>query len=347
MKYRRLGQTDIEVSLIGLGSMTWGKQNTQGEAHAQLDHAVDAGVNFIDTAEMYPVPVAKDTFGDTEAIIGSWLKRRGDRSKLIIASKVCAAADWLPYVRDGKNRLDKKNIESAVDDSLRRLQTDYIDLYQTHWPERDTNYFGRLGYYHAPEKDGVPIEETLQVLGDLVQAGKIRHIGASNETPWGVAEWLRLSKKHHLPRIASIQNPYSLLNRSFEIGLSEFAQREAVGLLAYSPLGFGVLSGKYLDNTQPEGARLTLFGKQYKRYVNEAGIRSTAAYVRLAREYALAPAQMALAFVNTRPFVSSTIIGATRMEQLQANIASVHLELPKPLLREIERIHTAQANPCP
>jgi len=347
MHYRQLGQTDIEVSLICLGSMTWGGQNTESEGHAQLDHAVDAGVNFIDTAEMYPIPPAQETHGRTETIIGNWLKKRPLRKRLIIASKIVPAAAHVSYVRGGNNRLDKKNIDSAVHASLQRLQTDYIDLYQIHWPERDTNFFAKLNYYHAPQKDGVPIEETLAALGALVTSGKIRHIGISNETPWGVAAYLRHAERLSLPPIVSIQNPYNLLNRTFEIGLSEFAHREAVGLLAYSPLGFGVLSGKYLDNKQPAGARLTLFGKHYKRYANEAGVRCTVQYTKLAQQYGLDAAQMALAFVNTRPFVTSTIIGATGMEQLQANIASIDIELPKTLLREIEKIHTAQPNPCP
>ena len=347
MKYHQLGQTDIEVSLICLGSMTWGNQNTENEGHAQLDYAVDAGINFIDTAEMYPIPAKNETLGDTEIILGSWLKKRPDRDKLIIASKIIPAAEFFPDVRNGKNRLDKENIEAAVNASLKRLQTDYIDLYQIHWPERDTNFFSKLNYYHAPQKDGVPIQETLQALGDLVSSGKIRHIGISNETPWGLAEYLRQAERLSLPRIVSIQNPYSLLNRTFEIGLSEFSHREAVGLLAYSPLGFGVLSGKYLHNKKPEGARLTLFGKQYTRYNTGVGVGSTLKYIELAQKYGLEPAQMALAFVNSRPFVTSTIIGATSMEQLETNIASINIELSKELLREIDKLHTAQPNPCP
>ncbi len=347
MKYRQLGQSDIRVSLICLGSMTWGSRNSEAEGHAQLDYAVDAGVNFIDTAEMYPFPATKETHGDTEAIIGNWLKKRPQRDQLIIASKIVPSAEYLSHIRAGRNCLDKRNIESAVNASLQRLQTDYIDLYQIHWPERDTNYFSQLDYFHAPEKDGVPIEETLQALGEMVASGKVRHIGISNETPWGVAEYLRVAERLALPRIVSIQNPYSLLNRTFEIGLAEFAHREAVGLLAYSPLGFGALSGKYLDNQKPEGARLTLFGKEYPRYSGDLGVSTAARYTRLAHEYELPPAQMALAFVHSRPFVTSTIIGATGMEQLAANIASIDVELPKALLKEIQKIHSRQPNPCP
>lgn len=346
MQYRQLGKTDTKVSLICLGTMTWGQQNTEDEAHEQMDYAVAAGINFFDTAELYPVPPIEETQGRTEMYIGSWLKKRGQRDQLIIASKVSASADWLPYLRGGKNCLDQKNIEAALDASLQRLQTDYIDLYQIHWPERDTNYFGKLEYYHAPEKDGIPIEETLGVLERLVQAGKIRYLGISNETPWGIHEYLRLSAQQQLPRIVAIQNPYNLLNRSFEIGLAEFSHREDVGLLAYSPLGFGVLSGKYLNDARPEGARLTLF-ERFSRYISEIAVSNTQAYVDLARDNGLDPAQMALAFVNTRPFLTSNIIGATTMEQLKSNIASLDLTLSKELLSEIDNIHRKHPNPCP
>ena len=346
MDYRQLGNTDIKVSELCLGTMTWGKQNTEAEAHEQLDYAVDdIGINFIDTAEMYPVPPEAETQGLTEQYLGNWLANRKDREKLILATKVAAAADWLPYLRDGKNKLDKNNIGQALDASLNRLQTDYIDLYQLHWPERDTNFFGQLNYYHASEKDGVPIEETLLALQEFIDAGKIRHIGISNETPWGVAEYLRIAAKHDLPRIVSIQNPYNLLNRTFEIGLSEFAHREQVGLLAYSPLAFGVLTGKYL-NAKPKNARLTLFNR-FTRYTNELGIKMTRAYCQLAEDNQLNPAQMALAYVTSRPFVTSNIIGATTMEQLKINIASNYLQLDKELIKQIETLHTQQPNPCP
>ncbi len=347
MQYRKLGHTDIDVSLICLGSMTWGEQNTLTEAHQQLDFAVDKGVNFIDTAELYPSPMRAETQGKTEQHIGSWLKKRPDRNKLVIATKMCPAESHVKHLRGGNNRLDKKNMQLAVDASLKRLQTDYIDLYQIHWPERDTNFFGRMNYYHAPDKDGVPIEATLSALGDLIRAGKIRYAGVSNETPWGVSEYLRLAREANLSRIVSIQNPYSLLNRSFEIGLAEFAHREKIGLLAYSPLGFGVLSGKYLNGNRPKGARLTLFSAQYKRYNSKTAAECTRQYAVVAREYGVDPAQMALAFVNQRPFVTSTIIGATSPAQLEANIASVDLELDKSMLKRIEEIHQSQPNPCP
>ena len=346
MEYRRLGRTDIEVSLLCLGTMTWGEQNTEAEAYEQLDYAIEAGINFIDTAELYPVAPMEETQGRTETYFGNWLSKRKDRDKLIIASKVCASADWIPYLRNGDARLDRKNIEAALNASLKRLQTDYLDLYQTHWPERDTNYFGKMDYYHAPDKDGVPIEETLGVLGDLVQSGKIRHIGISNETAWGMSEYLRVSSEKKLPRIVSIQNPYNLLNRSFETGMSEFSHREDVGLLAYSPLGFGVLSGKYLNGAKPEGARITLF-ERFSRYHNENGVACTEAYVNLAKDSGLDPAQMALAFVNSRPFLTSNIIGATNMDQLKSNIESLNVTLSKDVLREIENIHDRQPNPCP
>ncbi len=347
MQYRKLGHTDIDVSVICLGSMTWGEQNTPAEAHRQLDFAVEQGINFIDTAELYPSPIRAETQGRTEEYLGTWLKHRPDRDRLIIATKICPAAAHITYLRGGDNRLDRKNMQMAVDASLKRLQTDYIDLYQIHWPERDTNYFGQLDYYHVPAKDGVPLAETLSALDEQIRAGKIRYAGVSNETPWGLCEYLRLSRELNLPRVVSIQNPYSLLNRSFDIGLAEIAQREKVGLLAYSPLGFGVLSGKYLNGNQPEGARLTLFGEIYKRYNNKAAAECTRQYASIAGEHGMDPAQMALAFVNRRPFVTSTIIGATSMEQLAANVASVDLELDKNTMRRIDEIHRSQPNPSP
>jgi aryl-alcohol dehydrogenase-like predicted oxidoreductase len=346
MEYTKLGQTDIEVSRICLGTMTWGEQNTEAEAHEQLDYAVSAGINFIDTAEMYPVAPRKETQGLTESYIGTWLSKRQDRDKLIIATKVCAQADWTGYMRDGKPRLDKKNIHAALDSSLKRLQTEYIDLYQTHWPERDTNYFGKLGYYHAPDKDGVPIEETLGVLDDLVKTGKIRAVGISNETAWGCAEYLRVANEQDLTRIVTIQNPYNFLNRTFEIGLSEFAHRENVGLLAYSPLAFGALSGKYLNGARPEGTRLVLFDR-FTRYTNPQANAATEAYIALANENGLDPSQMALAYVNSRPFLTSNIIGATSMEQLKTDIESINIKLSKDIIRAIEAIHEKIPNPSP
>jgi aryl-alcohol dehydrogenase-like predicted oxidoreductase len=344
MNYRRLSRTDLNVSLICLGTMTWGEQNTETEAHQQLDAAVAAGVNFIDTAEMYPVPPKAETYGATEKYIGTWLKRQ-QREKIILATKVIGCSDF-SYVRDGSQRLDRKNIEAALNASLKRLQTDYIDLYQLHWPDRNTNYFGKLGYEHDPSDDPIPIDETLTVLGDLVAAGKVRHIGLSNESPWGVMTFLRAAERLGLPRVVSIQNPYSLLNRTFEVGLAEVAHHEDVGLLAYSPLGFGVLSGKYLNGARPVDARLTLFTR-FTRYNNAVAVAATQKYVELARRHGLDPAQMALAYVNSRSFLTSTIIGATSLEQLRNNIASVDVTLSPEVVSAIEMIHQGHPNPAP
>lgn len=346
MEYRKLGRTDIDVSVICLGTMTYGEQNTEAEAHEQLNYAVEQGVNFIDTAEMYAVPPRKETQGLTEKCIGTWLNSKGkaQRERLVIATKV-SGPNMQEYLRDGP-RLSAGHIRRAVEGSLKRLQTDYIDLYQTHWPERQTNYFGELDYTHDAGKDGVPIEETLRALDDLVQSGKVRYIGVSNETPWGVAGYLRLSERHNLPRIVSVQNPYSLLNRVFEVGLSEFACREQTGLLAYSPLGFGVLSGKYLGGTKPEGARLTLFDF-FTRYTNPKGIEMTQRYADIARDAGLSPATLALAFVNSREFVTANIIGATTMAQLKEDIASIDVRLDEATLEAIAQAHAETPNPCP
>ncbi|MGR9046425.1 MAG: NADP(H)-dependent aldo-keto reductase [Gammaproteobacteria bacterium] len=345
MRYKKLGNSELEVSEICLGTMTFGQQNTESEGHRQLDLALANGVNFIDTAEMYSIPPSRETYGKTEGIIGNWLKKTGNRDKIVLASKVIGRADWLPHIRDGKACLDRNNIERAIDQSLKRLQTDYLDLYQVHWPDRETNFFGKLGYRHADQATGASIEETLTVLGDLVASGKVRYLGISNETPWGTLEYLRLSERLNLPKIVSIQNPYNLLNRTFEIGLSEICHRERISLLAYSPLGFGTLTGKYLGR-QPENARLSLF-PSYQRYSTENGIAATRAYVALARKHDLSPAQMALAFVNSRPFVGSTIIGATRLDQLAENLGSTRLNLSDEVLEEIEAIHQRFQNPCP
>lgn len=346
MEYRRLGRTDIKVSAICLGTMTFGEQNSITDAHAQLDYAVDQGVNFIDTAEMYPVPPKAETYGRTEEYIGSWLKRRGGRDRIVLASKVAGPARDLSYLRQGRARLDRANIEKALHDSLNRLHTDYLDLYQLHWPDRSTNTFGKFGYQHDPSENPVPIEETLQVLGELVRAGKVRHIGLSNETPWGAMRFLQTAGELNLPRAVSIQNPYSLLNRTFEIGLAEIAHREDLGLMAYSPLGFGVLSGKYLGGALPAGARLTLFDR-FRRYRGRRGQLATEAYVNLAGSRDLDPAQMALAYVASRPFVTTVIIGATTLEQLDADIKSLDIKLTPLVLAAIEEIHQDNPNPCP
>ena len=347
MIYRELGNTGLKVSVICLGTMTWGEQNTEAEAHTQLDAALDAGVNFIDTAEMYPVPPKAETYGRTERYIGAWLKARGNRDRVILASKVMSRSDDLRYVRDGDNRLDRKNIEAAVDASLERLQTDYLDLYQLHWPDRRSNYFGRLGFELDPEDDPIPLEATLEVLADLIKSGKVRHVGISNETPWGAMRYLALSEARGFPRMVSIQNPYSLLNRSFEIGLAEVAIRESMGLLAYSPLAFGVLSGKYLHGARPADCRITLF-ERFTRYTrNPLADEAAGAYVELAKRHSLDPAQMALAYVNSRSFVTATIIGATNLVQLKSDIASIELKLSADVLSGIENIHHRIPNPCP
>lgn len=345
MQYRKLGRTDLRVSALCLGSMTWGEQNTEQDGFAQIDQARAAGINFIDTAEMYPVPPRSPTYGATESIIGNYFKQGGNRSDWIIASKIAGPGNGIDYIRDGKPKHNREHIVKAIDASLRRLQTDWIDLYQLHWPERPTNYFGQLGYQHQ-ETDFTPLEETLEVLGEQVRAGKIRHIGMSNETPWGVMRYLQLSKSRALPRMASIQNPYNLLNRTFEIGLAEIALREDCGLLAYSPMAFGLLSGKYANGARPVNARITLFSR-FSRYTNPQAETACERYVTLAREHDLNPAQMALAFVTTRPFVTSNIIGATSLEQLQMNLDSLSLQLSPELLQSIEAIHRQQPNPAP
>ena len=344
MKYSTLGRSDLKVSRICLGTMTWGEQNTEAQAHEQMDAALAAGINFFDAAEMYPVPPRAETQGRTEQYIGSWLKQRATRGQIVLATKVTGPADF-PWLRGGP-RLDRKSIFAACAGSLRRLQTDVIDLYQVHWPERPTNYFGQLGYRHEDRKGAVAIEETLSALAELQQQGKVRHVGISNETPWGMAEYLRLHREQRLPRIVSIQNPYSLLNRSFEVGLAEFAHREQIGLLAYSPLAFGVLSGKYLDGAKPKDARLTLFSR-FARYTSAEAELATREYAQLARAHALDPAQMALAYLDSRSFVTATIIGQTTMAQLRSNIAAIDLRLSDEVLRAMEAIHRRHTIPCP
>lgn len=348
MEMRELGTTGIKVSALCLGTMTWGEQNTQDEAFAQMDLAVERGINFFDTAEMYAVPPTEKSYGTTETIIGNWFRARpGMRRKIVLASKVCGQGDWLPHVRDGKPRLNRQHIEAAIDGSLKRLQTDYLDLYQMHWPDRNTNFFGKLGYRHvAKDEIQTPIAETLEVLADLVKAGKVRHVGVSNETPWGTMRYLAEADARGLPRIVSVQNPYNLLNRTYEIGMAEISHRENVGLLVYSPLAFGVLSGKYLGGARPESARITLF-KRFSRYTNPQAEIATAKYVALARAHGLDPVQMALQFVTTRPFVTSNIIGATSVAQLETNIASIGVTLTEEVLRGIEAIHVEQPNPAP
>ena len=346
MEYRKLGNTDIPVSALCLGSMTWGQQNTRAEAFEQLDRALASGINFIDTAEMYPVPANAATQGDTETIIGEWLNARARRDDVVIASKITGPG--ASTIDRGTCDYRAASIQRALDDSLRRLQTDYLDLYQLHWPARKSNFFGKLGF--APtdaEPDPAPaMLEVLESLQSMVDAGKIRSIGLSNESAWGTMKFLELAERHGLPRVVSVQNPYNLLNRSYEVGLAEVSHREQVGLLPYSPLAFGVLSGKYLGGEQPENARLTLFDR-FTRYTKDPGIRATEAYVNLARDHELDPAQMALQWVTQQPFVTSNIIGATTMAQLESNIASADLVLGDAVLEAIEEIHAEAPNPCP
>ncbi|RJF88539.1 NADP(H)-dependent aldo-keto reductase [Oleomonas cavernae] len=346
MKYRRLGRTDLDVSVICLGTMTWGEQNTEAQAHEQLDYALDQGINFIDTAEMYPVPPQPSTQGRTEAYIGTWLKARGSRDKVILATKVAGRDGPGTHLRKPTTILNKAQITEAIDGSLKRLNTDYIDLYQVHWPERITNHFGRLGYTHVEQQDLTPIEETLDALAGLVKAGKVRHLGVSNESPWGVMRYLEAADRLGLPHIVSIQNSYNLLNRIFEVGLAEIAHRESVELLAYSPLAMGLLSGKYFGGAKPEGARLTLYSR-FIRYSTPGAQAAADAYVTLARQHGLDPAQMALAYVNSRSFLGANIIGATTLEQLKADIGSIDVELSDEVIAEIEKIHRSNPNPCP
>ena len=347
MKYFQVPRTELSISKICLGTMTFGGQNTEAQAHEQMDYALDQGINFFDTAELYAFPSSPKVQGLTEKYIGSWFTKHQNRHKIILASKVASRGEISQHIREDI-RLNKAHIDQAVYGSLKRLQTDYIDLYQVHWPERPTNFFGKLGYqYPNEDSQTTPIFETLEALQTHVKAGRVRYIGVSNETPWGVSEYLRLSEKYSLPRIISIQNPYNLLNRSYEIGLAEFTKNEDVGLLAYSPLGFGILSGKYLNGQSPQGSRLNLYGHKYKRYSNAQAVAATDAYVELAQKHQLNPAQMALAFVNQQPFIFSNIIGATQMEQLKTNVESIYLTLTEEVLREIEAIHKQYPFPAP
>lgn len=343
MEYTNLGHSDIRVSKICLGTMTFGEQNTEQDAHAQLDYAFAQGVNFIDTAEMYPVPPKEQTQGLTETYIGTWLNKTKAREKIVLASKV-AGPGMMEYLRGGAE-LTAEHINQALDDSLRRLQTDYIDLYQVHWPARNTNFFGRLGYEYDTTET-TPIADTLEVLNDLVKSGKVRAIGISNETPWGAMQYLHLSEQNDWPKIVSVQNPYSLLNRTYEIGLAEISHRESIGLLAYSPLGFGVLTGKYLGDIKPAKGRLTLY-ERFTRYNNQEATQATKQYVALAQTHGMSPTQMALAYVNSRPFLDANIIGATTLEQLEENISSIDIKLNDAVIEGIEAIHKQLPNPSP
>lgn len=350
MQYRRLGVTDIEVSLISLGTMTYAEQNTESEAFDQMDTAWNSGINLFDTAEMYPVPPSAVTYGQSEVIVGNWWTQRNiSRDDLVISTKVTGNGTHNPgfeHIRGGP-RLSESHILEAADHSLKRLQTDYIDLYQLHWPERRTNFFGRLGYQHIQDDLAVDLEESLLALAKLLEAGKIRHYGLSNETPWGVMEVCRLAKSHGLPAPVSIQNPYNLLNRSYEVGLAEISIREQIGLLAYSPLAFGLLTGKYYAGARPENSRLTLYERFQRRYAKPNSLAAADAYVDLAKQHGIDPALMSLAYINQQPFLTSNIIGVTTVEQLQLNIQSISTELSGELLEDIEAIHQRYPNPAP
>jgi len=347
MIYSKLGHTNIEVSKICLGTMTFGEQNTEKEAHEQLDFSLEHGVNFIDTAEMYPVPPNSKTQGLTEKYIGSWLKKRNNRDDVVIASKVTGPAPDFSYIRNSL-KIDKRNIEKAISENLKRLNTDYIDLYQIHWPQRQTNYFGQLNYKYSKENANEIIDnlnESYEALNNLVISGKIRSIGLSNDTSWGAMKFLEISKEKSFSKIVTIQNPYSLLNRTYEINMAEIAEMENIKLLAYSPLGFGVLTGKYINN-KPKDSRLSLWNR-FNRYSNKNSKDSTLKYVELAEKYNITPTQLALSFVNQQPFVTSNIIGATNLSQLNENIKSIDLILDEEIINEIESIHLSQPNPAP
>ena len=346
MNFRKLGNTDLKVSTICLGTMTWGEQNNQKEAFEQMDYAISQGINFFDTAEMYAVPSTEKTFGKTETIIGNWFKERNNRKKVILATKI--SGPGLSWIRGGGLQYAKENISSALLGSLERLQTDYIDLYQLHWPERNTNYFGKLGYKHkTEEREWNDFESILRTLKQFVDEGKIRYIGLSNESAWGLSKFLELSKSQDLPRVMSVQNPYNLLNRTYEVGLAEISIREQSGLLAYSPLASGVLSGKYRNNQKPKGSRLQLFGDYFPRYAGKSSNLAVEEYFKVAKKHKISLAQLSLAFVNQQSFVTSNIIGATTMKQLEENIGSANIKLSSEIIDEINSVHKNNSNPAP
>ncbi|MFD0993917.1 NADP(H)-dependent aldo-keto reductase [Tenacibaculum geojense] len=346
MKYTTLPNTDVKVSKICLGTMTWGKQNTEAEGFEQMDYALDQGVNFFDTAELYAVPATPETYGATEKIIGNWFKKTGNRDKVVLASKIAGGGDYTKHIRSGG--LTGSNIIEAVEGSLQRLQTDYIDLYQLHWPNRGVNCFGVRDYpYKTAAKEAENHLEILEALQQLVKQGKIKHVGLSNETPWGTMKYLQAAEEKGLPRMVTVQNSYSLIHRSYEYGMSEVSLRENIGLLAYSPLAQGVLSGKYLNGGQPEGARGTLFPRFIARYMTDSAQNAVEQYLKIANKYGLTLSELSLAYINQLPFVTSNIIGATKMDQLKENINSINVELSEEILAEIEAVHAAIPNPAP
>ena len=345
MNYKKLGNTDLKVSTICLGTMTWGEQNNQNEGFQQMEYALEKGVNFWDTAELYSIPPKPETFGHTELIIGNWFKKNKKREKIILATKVCGP--MRSYVRGGGNQYGIKNITEALEGSLKRLQTDYIDLYQLHWPERNTNMFGRLGYEHNDVGDWNKFEDILGNLKKFVDDGKIRHVGLSNETPWGTKKFLEVAKEKRLPRMMSVQNPYNLLNRTYEVGLAEISIRDQIGLLAYSPLAIGYLTGKYRNNQIPKKSRLDVDRDFWTRYNKPNAEKAVEAYYQIAKKNNIDMAQMSLKFCEIQPFVTSVIIGATTMEQLKTDIESVNVKLTNEIIKEINEVQKIYPNPCP
>jgi aryl-alcohol dehydrogenase-like predicted oxidoreductase len=344
MNYKNLGNTDLKVSTICLGTMTWGEQNTQNEAFEQMDFALDQGVNFWDTAELYAVPPRKETYGYTEEIIGNWFEKTKKRDEVILATKVAGPAR--DYLRNGENSFVGTNLETALNNSLKRLKTDYVDLYQLHWPERKVNNFGRLGYVHQ-ENDWNQFEDVLEELNKYIDQGKIRHIGLSNETPWGTMSFLKLSKDKNLPRMMSIQNPYSLLNRSYEVGLAEVSIREEIGCLSYSPLASGYLSGKYRNKKFPKGSRMERDFDFWTRYRKPNTEEAVELYYNISKKHNLDMSQMSIKFCEIQDFMTSVIIGATTMEQLKTNIESVNVNLSDDVIKEINHVQKIYPNPCP
>ena len=346
MNYKKLGNTDLDVSTICLGTMTWGEQNTIKEGFEQMDYALGQGINFFDAAEMYPSPCRKETYGETDKIIGNWFSEKKNRDKIILASKI--SGPGMSYIRDGGLQFSEKNISIAIENSLKRLKTDYIDLYQLHWPERKTNFFGRLGYEHKEDSNGWnDFEKILITLEKFIKEGKIRYVGLSNETSWGLSKFLEVSNLKVLPKMMSVQNPYNLLCRTYEIGLAEISIREKSGLLAYSPLAGGFLTGKYRNNSLPENSRQKLFGQYYTRYSKQHSANIIEKYFNISKKFDLNFAQMSIKFCEIQKFITSTIIGATTMEQLKTNIESVNVTLEKEVIKEINNVHLIHSNPCP
>ena len=346
MNYKKLGNTDLDVSTICLGTMTWGEQNSEKEGFEQMDFALNQGVNFWDTAEIYSIPMREETYGETERIIGNWFEKTKKRNEIVLATKVCGNTSN-KYIRGGGNSFGKKKITEALDESLRRLKTDYIDLYQLHWPERNTNFFGKLGYEHNEDTEWTKFEDILENLKKFIDQGKIRYVGLSNETPWGLSKFLEISKNKNLPRMLSVQNPYNLLNRTYEVGLAEISVREQSGLLAYSPLACGYLSGKYRNNQLPKGSRMALHKDFWTRYNKPNAEKAIEAYYEVAKKFRLDLSQMSLKFLEIQPFVTSVIIGATKMEQLKTDIESVNINLDNEIINEINAVQKLYPNPCP